>query len=160
MVILYVDMFGFGDNLYIVLGTTRQRQERKKNQDLMTNSVQAVFLAQAYQASAVKKYTTVEDVDQVKTTLEAQFDKVVDSDISGDLRESLKELRVVVNSFLDAERLTSRNVETVFSNITPLRVLAFSYYADDNDTVTQTLSDLNNATNLSFVEVDLRVLTT
>ena len=182
---VYLDLFDIGDNLAVVFGTTSNRTERRINQSLLTDSVQGIVLAEAYQSAAVREYDTVDDVDEVKVLLEHEFIKLVNAGLpvvseitaagstadvfpnetlptnvglSGDLITAISELRIVSTQFLDSKRLTSRDILEVTTNTTPLRRLAFSYYGDDDEDTVNSLIELNNLSDITFADGELKVL--
>lgn len=155
---VFTRFFGFGDALDAVLGTTKNREEQRINQNIFITSVQAAYLAQAYQSAAVTNYTTVEEVDNTKAILEDEFNKLMNNEISNDLREPLSLLRTQANLFLDNQRLSAPQILDVSTFERPLRALAFDYYGEDNGDTTQTLIDLNNVVDPSFIEGDIRVI--
>ena len=155
---VFTRFFDFGDNLALVLGTTKDTDQQKLNQDLITNGTKAAYLAQAYQASAVRDYPTVDAVDEIKEVLEDAFDDLDASDISNDLRDKLADLRTTSNAFLDDQRLTAKEVLDVFVNQQPIRTLAFAFYGEDNNEVTTSLAALNDEPNISFIKGDIKIL--
>lgn len=182
---VYLDLFDIGDNLAVVFGTTSNRTERRINQSLLTDSVQGIVLAEAYQSATVREYDTVDEVDEVKGLLEEQFIKIVNAGLpvvseitiggftadvfpnetlptnvglSGDLITAISELRVISNQFLDSKRLTARNIIEVTTNTTPLRILAYRYYGEDNEDTLNSLIELNDVADITFVEGALEIL--
>jgi len=182
---VYLDLFDIGDNLAIVFGTTSNRTERRINQSLLTDSIQGIVLAEAYQAASVREYETVEDVDEIKELLEDKFTKVVNAGLpvvseitqggftaavfptetlpvnvglSGDLITVISELRVLSNKFLDEKRLTAKNIIDITTNTTPLRKLAFGFYGEDDQDVVNSLIELNDIADITFATGELKVL--
>jgi len=155
---VYLDMFGFGDNLDLVTGNTYSRIQRRTNQNLMVNGMKAAYLVNAYQAAAVKEYATVDDIDGVKATLESQYDSLIDGEISGDLRDAIMKVRTLTNAFLNAERVNARRLLAVRTAQRPVRALCFAYYGADDDAVTDSIAALNNTADISFISGNIQVL--
>lgn len=155
---VFIRLFDFGDNIAAVSGNTRNTDEQQVNQDLIINTAGAAYLAQAYQSASVKEYATVDEVDDIKTKLETQFDKIAESEISNDLKTILSDLRVVSNSFLDEQRLTARDVLDINIKEQPIRVLAFANYGEDNNDITDSLIELNDTADISFLGGNVKIL--
>lgn len=155
---VYLNMFGFGDNLDLVTGNTYSRIQRRVNQNLMVNGMKAAYLVNAYQAAAVKEYATVDDIDAIKATIESQYDSLIDGEISGDLRDAIMNVRTLTNAFLNAERVSAKHLLVVRTAQRPVRALCFAYYGTDDDAVTDSIAALNNTADISFIAGNVQVL--
>ncbi len=155
---VYIDMFGFGDNLDLVLGNTYSRAQRRNNHNLIVNGMKSAYLVNAYQAAAVKEYDTVDEIDSIKATLESQYDSLIDCEISGDLRNAIMNVRTLTNAFLNAERVNAKHLLSVRTSQRPVRALCFAYYGADDDDVTTSTAALNNTADLSFIAGNIQVL--
>ena len=150
-------LFGFGDDDVAILPTTAGKTERKQNRDVLTSTVQAVALSQAYLAASSFVFTTTEDVDEVSEALEAQFQKLSDAGVMGeDVEESLSLLRVTAGEFFDQQRDLRPQVITVRTTLTSTRLLAYQYYgsSDQGDTIAL----LNGFADAAVIEGDVKVL--
>ena len=114
-------------------------------------------LAQAYNITTSLDFETDEGVQDIKNTLDAQFDKVVNNtNASDETIQGLKDLRVEVSKFLEKESVNAFRVSTIHTNEIPMTLLAYQYYGNTEKTVQ--LLDLNMNNNPSFVQGDVKVL--
>ena len=129
--------------------------ERKQNSKTIKSYMQSASLGYAYQNAASIVFKNTDDVSSTADILEAQFAKV-SLDLTGNQLEALSNLRSDVQSLFDEIRLSVNQVLTVKTVATPARVLAFTYYG--NDEFGDDLIELNDDGNVSFYEGDVKVL--
>jgi hypothetical protein len=130
---------------------TAGRVERQSNRDTLNGSMRGSALSQAYRNATRVTLTTVDDVDELKNDLEAEYQSQITAGILGDdLEEAVTQLRITTNQFLDEQRVTRPQVVTVRTNPTSSRLLAFQYYgaSDRGDEIT-TLNSLRNPADVS-----------
>jgi prophage DNA circulation protein len=162
---VYSRFFGFEDDAQFYQPTTVQRVETNTNTALIRNTVQSVNLAYAYQAACQIEYTTVDAIEQVQNQLNTEFTKLQGYDLDPSVLLELSNIRTSVIAFLEQEKLTAADVVTVETRRMPLQVLAYSYYAEkeqtDYDETFSTLIDLNRpkSNNLESMVGDVEVLT-
>ena len=150
-------LFNFGDNQELPATTTVQRVERVANRKILDSTMQINSLAQAYNITTSLDFETDEGVQDIKNTLDAQFDKVVNNtNASDETIQGLKDLRVEVSKFLEKESVNAFRVSTIHTNEIPMTLLAYQYYGNTEKTVQ--LLDLNMNNNPSFVQGDVKVL--
>lgn len=150
-------LFDFDDDQEVPAATTVSRVERVANREILDTTMQINSLAQAYNVTTSLDFETDEDVQDVKNTLDAQFEKVVNNNNATDgTIQALKDLRVEVSKFLEKEAVNAFRVSTIHTNVIPMAVLAYKYYG--NTDRTEQLLNLNVNSNPSFVEGDVKVL--
>ena len=69
-------LFDFGNNDQAINLTTRERRERKTNNDIINASVQALALSEAYLSSVQIPFNTVDSIDNVSNQLESVYQNV------------------------------------------------------------------------------------
>lgn len=153
--------FGFGDDITPIEETTYYRTQRKNNNRLITQGAQTCYLALSYQFAAEAEYTTVDDVEAVRNSLDDQYQKVVDQGLNSEIQLMLNSLRVQANLFLEEARLNAAQLVTIDVKSRPMSVIAFEQYGytEQLESLTTTLIDLNQANDVSFVAGEIEVLT-
>jgi|GEM_PF-1935655 len=129
--------------------------EKDQNRAVMKSYMQAAALGYAYENAANIEYDTVDDLNSTASILEAQFDKV-SQQLTGDQLSALSDLRTNTQSLFDGIKLNVNQVITVKAAKVPARVLAFTYYG--NDDFGENIVNLNENDNVSFFEGDIKVL--
>jgi len=129
--------------------------EKDQNRAVMKSYMQAAALGYAYENAANIEYATVDDLNSTASILEAQFDKV-SQQLTGDQLSALSDLRTNTQSLFDDIKLNVNQVVTVKAAKVPARVLAFTYYGNDN--FGENIVNLNENDNVSFFEGDVKVL--
>ncbi len=152
------EFFDFGDGDTEIETTTSGLAERQENQFAMNSAMQSMALASAYEAAATIEYATIDELDEDVAILEAQYQKLADSDmISADLLETLSDLRERARKYFDAQRLTAPRIVTVRTFVTSIDLLAYRYYGSSEEA--DVIGDLNEIVDPAFVEGDVEVLT-
>ena len=163
---VYKQYFDFGDNFLHYEATTPVRVQTNVNNDLIRDSVQSAFLAYSYLTAGEKEYKTVNEIDTVQASLEAQYQKLRGANLTSSNLKLLDELRTITSSFLQKERLQASDIVSITTlSELPLSILAYSYYAEETtedfyDTF-ETLFKLNipNSNDISAVSGSLSFLT-
>lgn len=153
----FKSLFGYGDDDPEINPTTADLAERKKNRDLMRGVMKCEALGYAYVASADTEYQTDRDVDQANDELEQQYLISVAEDISNASVGDLNNIRTQANATLAEIRISARRIITITTKRIPLSVLAYKYYGSTD--LVDTLQQLNNLDQISFVEGDVEILT-
>jgi prophage DNA circulation protein len=147
--------FGFGDSMTAKVPVTAAQIEVANNKALFDSAMKTQALGYAYQSIVQVEFSTVEDVDSASLALEEQYLAVRDAEgVDTDSRELLSDLRELANQLLDDQKLTARRIVTVRTHPTTARLLAFSYYG--NDEQGEAIADINGngVSNLSgYVKV-------
>lgn len=150
--------FDFGDDDIDLLSETISKIERTKNRALMNGALQGQALSYAYVNAAEIDYKTVDEIDSVSNTLENQYQKLIASDnLDSETKSNLTDLRVTMQSFLQGEKLTAKQVIEVETNPISSSLLSYQYYGSSefgND-----LADLNSPENPSFLQGTIKILT-
>jgi len=167
---VFKQFFDFDDDENrLPLGTV-SRTERQRNNDVIKQSIQLSALNYAYLNSAQTDFLTVDEIDELADTLEAQFDKVVsindtlNKDLEGQQTDlgtqtinDLKDMRTQTQNFFENAKLTTNQVIDIYTQEIPVRVLAYQYYGETDSA--EDLISLNNDPNVSFYKGDVEILT-
>ncbi len=150
-------LFDFGD-LDIRFSTdTAGSQERQKNRDLLNSQVQGQALVQAYVSAGALDLPTVEDIEEVSTELEDQFQKMVEADaIDRDSLDAIIETRIALTSFFTTQIAISPRRISIKTHTIPARVLAYALYGSSDQGTT--IAELNNVRDDAFVEGEIDIL--
>jgi prophage DNA circulation protein len=153
----FLGFFGFGEDDTEIREDTAGRIERKKNNGVLNGAVSSLSLGYAYLAASSIDFETTRQIDELAAQLDTQFDTVQTGGSSQDVKDSVTDMRIKVLEVLDQARVNASQIITVHTVTTSARLLAFSYYG--NDDLGQAIVDLNGFTDVSFVEGDVEVLT-
>lgn len=171
----FAGFFGFGDADLQIVQTTAERIERQNNNSVINLAVNSLALEHSYTNVARATFQTVAEIDTAEDTLEIQYQRVLSIgepiSVSGALtdqqvtdatsnqavKDELTEQRVVTQRFFDEQRITARQIISVFTTPTSARLLSYQYYAESRtgDQIIQ----LNEAFDVSFIEGDVDILT-
>ena len=114
-------------------------------------------LGYAYLAISRIDFKTVREIDDLSAELDAQYLAVQIGGSSQEVKDSITDIRVQVLELLDAAKIDASQIITIQTNPTTARLLAFSYYGDD--TQGESIAELNNISDASFVEGSVQVVT-
>ena len=173
----FVGFFGFGDDddddkYQVVTSTgpviTAGQVQRKQNDQVINGAVAAAALGYAYVAATKITYTTTAEIAAVAEILDVQYEAVMVSGSSQDVKDAVTEMRVKVLAAFDEitaspadfsgeAQVNPAQITTVETFTTSARLLAFSYYG--NDFHGQTIAELNQFDDVSFIEGDVEILT-
>lgn len=149
--------FDFGDNDVEIVETTSGLIERKQNNDVLNGNMQAQSNILAYLNAVQIDYQTVNEVDAAADILEVQYQKVIAGGLSDDAKTQITELRVIVQDFFDAQKLTVQQIITVNTPVIPARVMAYQYYGAS--TLGQNIAELNEDLNVTFIQGPTEIFT-
>lgn len=148
----------FGDTDALISPTTQQLSERLRNRELVNDTMKAAGLAQSYRASPLVDFLTVNDIEDERNQLDGQYFDVIDSDVlSDDVKNSINDLRNTNRIFLDNESETTFNLTTFNTKTTAITPLVYAHYGDVD--LLDDIININNLTDISFVDGDLELLT-
>ncbi|MCK4758545.1 MAG: DNA circularization N-terminal domain-containing protein [Candidatus Aminicenantes bacterium] len=151
-------MFNFGDDDPIIQEDTVGRIERKKNRDATRTMMKTQALSYAYVNASLITYETSDDLDLIQNQLEDQYLSIRNNElISNRTLEQLDRLRVQALKALDSASVNTRSIITIETSRKPLSVLVYEYYG--NTELFDTIAELNNIKQNSFVEGEIRILT-
>jgi len=161
-------MFGFGGgDEDDVNTTTAGLTERKQNRGVLNRAINAQALGYAYVAVSQIEFETVAEIEAAEAALNVQYSEIVDNSITDSVttnvstsqavNDSLTDMRVVVQSFFDAQRISAKQVISVFTPETSARLLSFQYYG--NSESADEIIALNAISEVSFVSGDVDILT-
>jgi len=164
----FKNMFGFGNSDEDNIQTTTQGLvERKQNRSVLNRAVNSQALSYAYLATAQIEFETVDEIETAENELEVQYRAIIDNPINDSIvlnvdssqavNDSLTEARIIVQSFFDEQRIRAKQVITVFTSITSARLLSFQYNGESDSA--EEIIALNNITDPSFIEGDIKILT-
>lgn len=155
----FINLFGFGDNDEDdIATTTAERIERKENTAVLNQAVNVETLSYAYVSVAQIDFETVAQIESAEQELEVQYDAIVNNvNANPDVNATLTDMRIVVQQFFDEQRLSAKQVISVFTNITSARLLSYQYYAESESG--EDIIALNGITDVSFIDGDIDILT-
>jgi prophage DNA circulation protein len=152
---MMTSLFGFGADDAAIAATTAPLAERAANNTLLNNSVNALALGVAYSVVPTQTFTTVEDIQKLQQTLDAQYN-ALPATLDPDVRSALANARDEVCAFLETASLTAWNVAQITAPDIPATVLAYMYYADVTEA--DTLISLNNTAEPTFMNGAVDIL--
>lgn len=153
----FIGFFGFGDNDSLLKQDTAGRIERQKNNDTLDGAVNASALGYAYLNAIEVEFQTTDEIDALTAQLDGQFEAVQENGITQEVKDALTDMRVKVLETLDEVRVNTSQVITVETTPISTRLLAFTYYG--SGALGEELANLNNISDVSFVEGSIKVLT-
>lgn len=148
-------LFDFGDDEPDIAPLNAERIERKSNNDLIDSSIKTLALVNSYREVVNIDFSTVDDIDNEQDRLDSLFYVVVDT-LDIDSKNDLQEIRTEIRDFLDEQRISAKRIIAEETKSIPAQVLAFNFYGDVE--LTQDIIDLNNISDVSFVEGSIKVL--
>ncbi len=152
------DVFNFGDDDTPIIENTASRIERARNRNILNDAMQSQALVNSYLNSAQIIFGTVGEIDARSDILDVQYEKLILSKgLDDSVKQLLTDLRVDVKNYFDDQKLTAQRVITVDTIKTSARLLAHQYYGSSEQG--QALAELNNSSEPSFLEDDVKVLT-
>jgi prophage DNA circulation protein len=149
--------FGFGSDDTMIRQDTAGRIERQNNNDVLNGAVSSASLGYAFLAATRTDFETTREIDELTAELDAQYEAIQTNGSSQTVKDLITDMRVKVLQSLDQTRTNTSQIITVQTNPTTVRLLAFAYYGDDE--LAETIAELNNISDVSFVEGDVEVLT-
>lgn len=149
--------FGFGDSDDPIPTDTAGRVQRANNAAVLNASVAASALGYAYQAATRVDFETTLDIDDLTARLDDQYEAVLNSAASQDVRDAVTDMRIKVLAALDEIRIDTSQIIEVYTHRTTARLLSFAYYDDDSQA--DTIIRINNLSDVSFVEGTVQVVT-
>tara|TARA_Y100000310_G_scaffold320268_1_gene376554 strand:+ start:13941 stop:15140 length:1200 start_codon:yes stop_codon:yes gene_type:complete len=153
----YQNMFGYGDSDITLDLDNPINNERTANRSAMNSVVNLSALAGAYLAASQIQSTTVQEIDAISESLDAQYESVYSSaQTPVEVKTSLAVARVTVREFLNTQRLTAAEIVQTYVNITPARLISFNYYNDSTRGLE--ISKLNEQYDMSFIEGNIDIL--
>jgi prophage DNA circulation protein len=153
----FVGFFGFGDDDISCKCSTAGLVERNQNNKVINSGVAASALGYTYLAASQLEFQTVDEIDTVAAELDIQFAAVQESEADQNVKDAVTETRIAIIDIFNEKRITTAQVLTVDTLLTSTRLLAFSYYG--NDEQGQILTDLNDQADINFISGDVKVLT-
>ncbi len=177
---VFTQFFDFGDDDTEFTGDTASKIDRKQNRELFNNSIQAYALTYAYDIASQIEFITIDEQQAIQDRLEAQFDKVIanvtiptlatisdtandtppsfiDLGLSTDTKALITDERIAVEKLFDDNSVTLGRIITVLTPLTTVRLLAYQYYG--NSELGEDIALLNGVTDASFIEGNVRVIT-
>lgn len=154
---MFKAFFNFGDDDESFIPNTADKLERLQNQEALNQAVKVSSLSFAYENSALVYYLTTEEIDEVKNSLEAQYNAIEAIVQDPDTIEALDDLRKEARIFFDKEILQAYKISIARIEKMPCTALAYMYYG--NTDFWETLLELNEIRDPAFMGGNLRILT-
>lgn len=150
--------FTFGEDITRADNTTVSRVERNRNNDLLDGMMQAESLVLAYDNAVQMSFLTIDQVSTVENILEKQYQQVFSNKhLSSSALGLITDYRSLVQEFFNKEKLNTRRIIGIRTNIIPSAVLAYQYYGSTE--LASNLAGLNTDLNTSFLEGTLEIIT-
>lgn len=128
-----------------------------RNRDALTVAVRAAFLGEAYTAAVGLELETLEEIERVTETLDAQHRLVAgDPTTTAELRASLQRIRVAFSDFMAARRKTALQVTSADIGPNTPRTLSFLFYGDDSRVAD--MAALNDLASYDLIDGTAKVL--
>lgn len=156
---MMVDLFDFGgDDVDQLSISTAAVNQINSNNDIINYSINSHALANAYYQFSLIQFDTVVGIERVESTLETQFDIVMESSgLPQNLRNQLTELRSITSDVIaELKTTTPELIEIEVVNEISLRKLEYLYY--DDNTRTDALVSINEIQEINFVKGTLDFL--
>lgn len=165
-------MFGFGDDDPDQLPFKTQTNDKiNRNKDVVNTSINTFSLIQAYEFLVQSDFSTLEELEAYERSLEEQYQKVMNTGVitesgtsntetealSRSAKSSLTTLRTSVSKVIEETKTTLPNIVKIEVNVdTPLRVLEYQYYGNNNQS--GSLRDINENPDESFISGNVGVI--
>jgi len=134
------------------LTNSRTQARDSSTQAISTLGKTAAVVEQA-SALADIDFSLASDVQTVATNFAADYNSLIATDISQELRDSLDELNRIVQDYLKVKAQNTPNTFTINTQPIPLQTLLYRYYGNaDNITL---ISNLNNLIDVSTVSGEI-----
>lgn len=148
--LLAVELFDFGDDDTQTNNTPIQAS----NNEVINSAVQINSLSLAYNSAVLIEYVSEQDLDEVKDTLDTQYQKDIAFDVNSDTRVSLLQIRTDSNRFFS--QLDLKSVVDIETTQIPSTVLSYQYNGTSSDA--DSIITLNEEINTGFIEGTVKVL--
>ena len=149
----FTKLFGFGSGDDPIPSNTISQQERKQNNEVINNAINADALAQAYAVFTSVDIANEEEFTDFLELLNNQWDFLQDKNLSRDIRELLLDLRGEVEKYIETLNIPEiTNVDTVLTSPT---VLSYTYYG--NTTRADDITNLNALKDAAIIEGNIKL---
>lgn len=156
---IFKNFFDFGDDLPAVEAINLERRQRQQNQEILTSAMQVNALSFAYATASTIDYTDTDQLSTIRNDLEAQYNKVSQFElISQDTFYDLQGLRNEMRIFFAKEAVNVPNIVTIETPVMPVSILSYQYYGTTDRS--EQILNLNPSEEVSFIEGDIRILST
>jgi prophage DNA circulation protein len=151
-------LFDYGEDDLPFTQDTAGRIERQRNRSLLNDDVQSLALSHAYAQASQVDFTTEEAIDEAAGRLEDQYQRIEDRGTTdAAVLEELRQQRVTVAGFFDAQKDLKPKTITVRTSPTSTRLLAYRYYGSSE--LGDVIGELNGFQQSAYVEGDVLILT-
>lgn len=149
--------FDFGSDDESILQTTSAGIERAKNQQLINEIVLVNSLSLAYQNIVNVDFNNTNEIDDLASVLETQYDTIADNVLDTTTFDNLQDLRKEARIFFDQQRAITYRVTQIETNLIPATVLVYNYYGNLENW--EQILSLNNSLEPSFLQGEINILT-
>lgn len=154
----FIRLFTFGDLDVSFSTDTAGRIERQRNRDVYNANVRALALSYAYENASAIEFFTADEVDDVATVLENEYqDQVADGLAADDVIEAITQQRIVVTEFFQEQKITRPQIIEVTTPPLSTRLVAYSYYG--SSALGDTIAKLNDLKDPSRIEGVIKIVT-
>ena len=137
------------------VGSSSTSLDIKSNQALINDYVSSTALSIAYEQSTLINITDLDQLNQIKESLESSFNSLSDT-LDRDIYNILLEMRAEANSYLNSLLLSLPRVVEIETQETSLSSLVYSIYGDLENK--ETIKDLNKIRDTSRVSGTIKIL--
>lgn len=153
---VFKGLFGSDERDQSAQGQSRQQQDINTNQNQVSNLVNAGALAIAYDAAVNINYSTLDELNQVITDLEAGFG-LLPNTLDDDILDSLTTIKVEAQKIFSDLSISLPNIiDYVIPNAVSLNVLVYALYGSLD--LKNTIRDLNQFEDTSQVSGAIKIL--
>lgn len=152
-----INMFGFDQRDRSSNGNSQLQKDIKANQDQINNFANASALALAYNAAGNINYQTLDELNDVNSTLEDGFAQIP-TNLDRDVYQSLLDIRLEASRIFANLAVGLPNIaDYTVVNPVSLNVLVYSLYGSLS--LKNTIRDLNQFQDTSKISGNIKILT-
>lgn len=150
--------YGYGDTDVVLNQKTAGRIERASNRAVLSDSLNALAIANAYSAASNINYFDTNELNATRASLEVQYSRVIEkNNVPSDVIEELNKIRVYSRDYFQEQEGQAFRINEVDANPIPISVLSYQYYGDTD--LTENLIDLNSITYSPSVSGPIKLYT-
>jgi prophage DNA circulation protein len=161
----FITLFGFGDDEPTIPQTTRTRVEQANNQLLQKMITQSTALVYATAAAVETEYTTEDELNNANTTIQVQFQKILNDDIT--TQEQYTELQSQRVNFTEITKNLALDVSRIIEipvYQTGLSTIIYQYYgvgegADSFEELYSIIVSLNGLEETGSITGTIKIIT-
>ncbi len=151
------NLFGFGSDQIPFPVSTLKSREKQNNRDSINSTINGIALINSYNAAAQKTYQNDQELNEIATSLEENYQSfIANNNFTESLLSSLEEIRNEVDIYFADLRITIDKIITITTNPIPLTVLTYKYYGDLERR--EEILELNSILDPSLISGEIKIL--